>query len=469
MGNSHATDAYDLSSSELDAAIREGKIYCILDEQISNALKNGLADRYFGNARKINLSEEGCGFKDEKVNKNGTYYFDPFSSRSQELNKIKDYNPNNNRVRIKDDKYELQVIEKSAEFIGTLNKFTLYIKKLVSGTPTVGQTIDGNTTAGEISKYDQDTQTATVSGVDMSAVIRFTKTTQKFKGIIVGNKLYTNTRDIMFYIQQPVKLPHGDVEITTITDLGNENYIYQVSGNYAENISKSSSRVDNDITGYWVNQCNLQTTSEITEDKKKTYRISLTKDGGGIINGLPLYKWNDSSCFPFDAIAKTHTGKKRCEDLVLGENVLVDHKGTFEPILFFSHRADHSSLYVELSLENGKKMSATPQHYIFTFNNRIKKLVFMKDIVKGDFVKYNGKRVKVADINFVNKRGIIAPMTKSGEIVIDGVQASCYGVEKFFLNAKVAVNVVDELGITIPQFITDPLIETFMKTYNVCK
>lgn len=96
-------------------------------------------------------------------------------------------------------------------------------------------------------------------------------------------------------------------------------------------------------------------------------------------------------------------------------------------------------------------------------------MVFMKDIVKGDFVKYNGKRVKVIDINFANKRGIIAPMTKSGEIVIDGVQASCYGVEKFFLNAKVAVNIVDELGITIPQFITDPLVDIIMKTYSVCK
>jgi hypothetical protein len=165
-------------------------------------------------------------------------------------------------------------------------------------------------------------------------------------------------------------------------------------------------------------------------------------------------------CFPFDAIATTPTGKKRCEDLVLGELVLVDHKGTFEPILFFAHREEFESLNVELTLANGKTMSATPQHYIFTFNDRKKEMVFMKDIVKGDFVKYNGKRVKVADTIFVNKRGIVAPMTKSGEIVIDGVQASCYAIEKFLVHAKVAVNIVDSLGITIPQFVVDPIRDT---------
>ncbi len=84
-------------------------------------------------------------------------------------------------------------------------------------------------------------------------------------------------------------------------------------------------------------------------------------------------------------------------------------------------------------------------------------MVLMKDVVKGDFVKYNGKRVKLAELNHINKQGFIGPKTKSLEIVIDGVQASCHAVEKFIVFNKVAVNVVDALGITIPQFIVDPV------------
>jgi hypothetical protein len=162
-------------------------------------------------------------------------------------------------------------------------------------------------------------------------------------------------------------------------------------------------------------------------------------------------------CFPFDAIVQTPTGKKRCGDLVLGELVLVDHKGTFEPILFFGHIENYETLFVELTLANGKKMSATPQHYIFTYNNRIKKMVHIKDVVKGDFVRYNGKRLKVADSVMIHKQGFISPHTKSGEIVIDGVHSSCYATEEFMFINNVAVNIVDALGITIPLQIVVPI------------
>ncbi len=165
------------------------------------------------------------------------------------------------------------------------------------------------------------------------------------------------------------------------------------------------------------------------------------------------------TCFPFDAIATTLTGKKRCEDLVVGEHVLVDHKGTFEPILFFGHRENQETLFVELTLENGKTMSASPLHYIFSYNNGKKTMVFMKDIVNGDYVKYMGKRVKVSDISYMNKKGFVSPHTKSHEIVINGVQASCYASEKFVFANNVAVNVADSLGVTIPLQLIDPIRE----------
>jgi hypothetical protein len=165
----------------------------------------------------------------------------------------------------------------------------------------------------------------------------------------------------------------------------------------------------------------------------------------------------DASCFPFDAVVTTPTGKKSCEDLVLGEQVLVDHKGTFEPILFFGHRENYETLFVELTLANGNKMSATPQHYIFSYNNKKKTLIPIQDVRTGDFVKYNGKRIKIAEIAMIRKKGIVSPMTKSCEIVIDGVQASCC-TDKYTLTVlKPLVDAVDALGITVPLQVVDPI------------
>ena len=165
----------------------------------------------------------------------------------------------------------------------------------------------------------------------------------------------------------------------------------------------------------------------------------------------------DPSCFSFDAIATTPTGKKRCEDLVIGEHVLVDHKGTFEPILFFGHRENYETQFVESTLANGNKMSATPQHYIFSYNNKKKSMIPIQDVTMGDFVKYNGRRIKVAEIAIVRKKGIVSPMTKSCEIVIDGVQASCC-TDKYTLAAlKPLIDAVDALGITVPLQVVDPI------------
>ena len=61
------------------------------------------------------------------------------------------------------------------------------------------------------------------------------------------------------------------------------------------------------------------------------------------------------------------------------------------------------------------------------------------------------------ETNFVTKKGFISPHTKSHEIIINGVQASCYAVEDFIVINNIAVNVVDALGITIPMPVIDVL------------
>jgi hypothetical protein len=178
-----------------------------------------------------------------------------------------------------------------------------------------------------------------------------------------------------------------------------------------------------------------------------------------VLNGDPRVYTTDIeyNCFAFDSLAITPTGEKRCGDLVLGEKVLVDHKGTFEPILFFGHRENQEALFVELLLKNGKSMSATPQHYIFVYNQRKKTMIPIQNVKIGDFVKYNGKRVKVEQISILQKKGFVSPMTKSCEIIIDGVQASCCTDKYTLAVLKPLVDAVDALGITIPLQVVDQI------------
>jgi len=75
----------------------------------------------------------------------------------------------------------------------------------------------------------------------------------------------------------------------------------------------------------------------------------------------------------------------------------------------------------------------------------------------GDFVKYNGKRVKVEQISILQKKGFVSPMTKSCEIIIDGVQASCCTDKYTLAVLKPIVDVVDTLGITVPLQMVDPI------------
>lgn len=224
---------------------------------------------------------------------------------------------------------------------------------------------------------------------------------------------------------------------------------------YADPTPNFSVRVINGKIYY----INLITSYKYAKEKIHVNQLQIRENSE--CNDQYFYLPFSSTCFSFSSIATTRKGDKKCKDLVLGEEVLVGYKNKqpiFEPILLFGHKVDCESLFVELTLANGKKMSATPQHFVYTYNNKQRKLVHIKDIVDGDIVKYKGKKINVTGRGFASKRGIISPHTKSGKIVIDGVQASCYATEEFMFINNIAMNTFDALGVTIPQFIVDPVV-----------
>lgn len=130
-------------------------------------------------------------------------------------------------------------------------------------------------------------------------------------------------------------------------------------------------------------------------------------------------------CLSNDGIFTLRGGEqKRGDELKLYDKVLVNLKGDFEPIILFRH-ADTVSLelkpFIRLSLDNGKTVDATPNHFTDT-------LVLFKDVAVGN--KISG--ATVTHVEEVLNSGNLSPKTPSGTIVVNGVVVSCYAFDERF-------------------------------------
>jgi hypothetical protein len=175
-------------------------------------------------------------------------------------------------------------------------------------------------------------------------------------------------------------------------------------------------------------------------------------------------------CFPYNAIAKTSLGYKMCCDLVIGDKVLsgyVNGKPFFEPILFFGHKEDILCLFIELTIENKKKISATDSHYIYRYNNHNKELVRFKDIKPGDYIKYKNKRIKVSSSNTNIERGIVSPFTQSCKIVINDIQASCITDDITKSTVHPIIKILNTTGFKPSEFMIEQLRNSVNKIVTI--
>jgi Hint module len=123
----------------------------------------------------------------------------------------------------------------------------------------------------------------------------------------------------------------------------------------------------------------------------------------------------------------------------VGENVLVldsSNRLVFEPIFDFIH-AEKTGIYTFLRLtalnikENKTyNIEISPEHLIFPFGN--KPAVHASTVQIGDLLKVvDGANIfpgLVIIIEEIQSQGYLAPLTRSGTIVIDGIVASNYAV-----------------------------------------
>ncbi|XP_065366986.1 protein hedgehog [Calliphora vicina] len=149
---------------------------------------------------------------------------------------------------------------------------------------------------------------------------------------------------------------------------------------------------------------------------------------------------HDSGCFTKDSTVLLQSGEsKAMSDLVIGDQVLsMNSKGEAifsEIILFMDRNLELAQEFVQLTTETGVQLTVTPAHLVMVWNSekQLADYVFADRVEEGDqvFVFDNTgllRPQKVVDLKAVLRKGVVAPLTQEGTIVVNSVAASCYAI-----------------------------------------
>lgn len=161
------------------------------------------------------------------------------------------------------------------------------------------------------------------------------------------------------------------------------------------------------------------------------------------------------SCFPGDSIVITPTGKKLISHLEVGDKVLtVSRTGMvlFEEIYLLGHKDFRSvGLFLQIHTDNNATLRLTRDHQI-PFTSQVDKATNYgpaAGVKVGDYVSVvsDGSTAvslsKVTAVEEIFAQGYFNPYTMGGNIVVDGVVASCHS--SFVLD-----KLFNRVGISIP-------------------
>ena len=162
----------------------------------------------------------------------------------------------------------------------------------------------------------------------------------------------------------------------------------------------------------------------------------------------------NGGCFKGTSTVMTQTGnRKSMSDLEVGDVILTvtsDGQFQFSPVILFLDRdvSKRRQFYV-IETESGTTLTVTPSHLIYAdileqdidistndINNEDSfqnfEAVYASRVREGDYILLlkNGRMVpsRVASIETKIFAGVFAPLTASGNIVVDGALASCYAI-----------------------------------------
>lgn len=131
----------------------------------------------------------------------------------------------------------------------------------------------------------------------------------------------------------------------------------------------------------------------------------------------------------------------RLEELSVGERILALDTMTgsltySEVILFLDRDPEQRREFLRIRTASGRTLTVTPSHLLMLASNtsdtfRVQ-AVFADRLRVGDGVLIHNRLVPEIDTvistEAILKRGVYAPLTREGTIVVDGIVASCYAV-----------------------------------------
>lgn len=145
-------------------------------------------------------------------------------------------------------------------------------------------------------------------------------------------------------------------------------------------------------------------------------------------------------CFTPESTAQLESGaRKELSKLAVGDRVLsMDSNGRAvysEVILFMDRNLDQMETFVQLHTDGGAVLTVTPAHLITVWQPERQQLnfVFADRIEEQNYVLVHDasgelRPQRVLRVSSVQQRGVVAPLTREGTIVVNSVAASCYAV-----------------------------------------
>jgi len=151
------------------------------------------------------------------------------------------------------------------------------------------------------------------------------------------------------------------------------------------------------------------------------------QDGAPGKQGPPGPTGSTGNCFSETALLDVlGRGKIEMKDLTIGDQVLTDHG--FESVYGFAHHnpTAKNQEFFQIHAEGlAKPLEVTGRHLLHKLGNAhpvTADSLKLQDSLIGS----SGQAMKIQKIKHVFKDGLYAPLTKSGQIIVNGIKASSY-------------------------------------------
>ncbi|CAD5234754.1 unnamed protein product [Bursaphelenchus xylophilus] len=170
--------------------------------------------------------------------------------------------------------------------------------------------------------------------------------------------------------------------------------------------------------------------------------------GGGYGGGYGAGGGGGGSTFCFSAdtlVTMADGSQKRMDELEINDWVLSANRthAVYTPVESWVHRmSKQEAEFLHIHLEDGKDLKITDKHFIYKskcdkktalrFYEVNNKPVYAEKVQVGDclyvFKGDSFVQRRVSKITKITETGIYAPMTTTGDIVVNGIFASCYSI-----------------------------------------